>query len=728
MNVPFLAILSATLWASTVEAQTTSASVAPVASAKEAARARFSDNPNNKGGEKTQEKVVGDETGAGRARQQLMVDFNMYRDYSITIDTIMSAVTAKGVSDVETTSREQGFSDYVAKIDKILRRKLSKLDNFKALTSQQITEKNTLMRGISILKSAQCLVTKSDGSFEKMVDADGFEIMAFPVDSLKQNSRYGFVDKYKNGFVRVQKDQVFGFLNYCGEEVVQYQYERAEPFNQGKALVKKADWFFVDVAGSESNALEGVADAKALSGGLSWVKMTNGKAAIITNHYDESKQTLSGLYDAIEPFFKHEIFKVSKNGKLGLLDISGSLLTEVIYDRIEPTNFKGVYKVEVNKKFGILDSTFKAVYKPVFDEITAFNESGVARCKEGVNYRFLTQKTLKASRSYDFVSEFNAFGVATVTDEMKKVGLIDANLNVLVPPSYLWIGNFNQFGLANACHSEGHCGVIKTDGSVVIPMEFEEVSAFNKFGMAVAKENPNDCKTNDCKFYTVYDQKGKVLIPKALDVATRYEVTDSLHNEAHIIVMAYQNGAARPRFHLLDRKTFKQITKMPYETISPFDGNGLFRVEKNGLWGLIDIDGRDVVKCQYGDLRMGTEGYYPVRNAETGLYGFIDKKGKVQIPFEYEDVKYFRNGHCVVTKGREEWGLISKFNAKIVPCVFKTVIVKESRYELKDAEGNVYTINDKGDCEQHCAKFETIRKAANMKAANLQTAPAIKKK
>jgi hypothetical protein len=197
-----------------------------------------------------------------------------------------------------------------------------------------------------------------------------------------------------------------------------------------------------------------------------------------------------------------------------------------------------------------------------------------------------------------------------------------------------------------------------------------------------------------------------------------------LHNSEHIIVMAYQNGASRARFHLLDRKSFKQITKTPYETISPFDVNGLFRVEKNGLWGLIDIDGKDVVKCQYGDMRMGTEGYYPVRNAETGLYGFIDKKGKVQIPFEYEDVKYFRNGHCVVTKGREEWGLISKFNAKIVPCVFKAVIVKESRYELKDAEGNAYTINDKGDCEQHCVKFEAIRKAANLKAASLQTAPA----
>jgi WG containing repeat len=724
MNVPFLAILSVALWASHVEAQTTSASVS---SSKEATRARFSDNPNNKGGEKNAEKVVGDETGAGRARQQLMIDFNMYRDYSITIDTIMSTVTSKGGND-ETVSKEQGFADYVVKIEKILRRKLSKLDHFKALTSQQINEKNTLMRGLSVLKSAQCLATKTEGSFEKTVDADGFEIVAFPVDSLRQNSRYGFVDKYKNGFVRVQKDQVFGFLNYCGEEIIQYQYEKAEPFNQGKALVKKSDWFFVDAAGTESNALEGVKEAKALSGGLSLVRMANGKSALINNNYDESKQSLSGSYDAIEPFFKHEIFKVTKMGKMGLLDVTGTLLTEVIYDRIEPTNFKGIYKVEVNKKFGILDSTFNAVYKPVFDEITAFNESGVARCKEGVNYRFLSQKTLKASRSYDFVSDFNAYGVATVTDEMKKVGVIDADLNVIVPPSYLWIGNFNQFGLANACQTEGHCGVVKTDGSVVIPMEFEDVSAFNKFGMTVAREAPKDCKTNDCKFYTVYDQKGKVLIPKSLDVPTRYEVTDSLHNDAHIIVMAYQNGAARPRFHLLDRKSFKQITKTPYETISPFDGNGLFRVEKNGLWGLIDIDGKDVVKCHYGDMRMGTEGYYPVRNAETGLYGFIDKKGKVQIPFDYEDVKYFRNGHCVVSKGRDEWGLINKFNAKIVPCVFKAVIVKESRYELKDAENNAYTINDKGECEQHCVKFESIRKAANMKAANLQPAPVVKKK
>jgi hypothetical protein len=96
---------------------------------------------------------------------------------------------------------------------------------------------------------------------------------------------------------RIKKDQVWGFVNLCGEEYIPAQYEDAEPFNLGKALVKKYNWFFVDNNGVESDIFENVVSAKALSNGFSLVKIASGKYSIIDNSFDKTGTFLSPFYD-----------------------------------------------------------------------------------------------------------------------------------------------------------------------------------------------------------------------------------------------------------------------------------------------------------------------------------------------------------------------------------------------------------------------------------------------
>ena len=166
-------------------------------------------------------------------------------------------------------------------------------------------------------------------------------------------------------------------------------------------------------------------------------------------------------------------------------------------------------------------------------------------------------------------------------------------------------------------------------------------------------------------------------------------------------------------FHLIEENTYRLITNTVYQTITPCDANGMFRVKKNDLWGLLETSGKVVLEPTYNEIRKQSEGYYPAMNAEEKI-GFIDKKGKVLIPFEYDDVKSYKNGFCTVTKGKEKWGLINKFNAKVVPLYFKTVILKDGHYEMIDQKENTYSIDDKGDCAgSNCDKFEEIRKKAN---------------
>jgi WG containing repeat len=653
---------------------------------------------------------------AAKARRQIISVLDMFRSYSVPVNSSAQNEGKMGNNDFNSSSDFSNdgkeFEAYLAKIEKIIIRKLDKLEEQEKSNLSPNADRSSLLMGLSLVKSANCLVTKKEGLYVRTKDLDGNEILAFPLDSLKSNSRYGQIENYKEGFAKVAKDQVFGFLNLCGEEVIPYQYEKADHFNNGKALVKKVDWYFVDATGTEGAAFENVVDAKALTNGYSWVKFANGKQAIVDNRFDETKTTISGLYDAIDLFYKKEVFRVRNGLKYGLIDLSGKVKLEILYDKIEPTNLASLYTIESNKKIGIVDTSWAVVFKPVFDGIGSFNEFGLAQARQDQGVRLISSRSLKNTKLYSSIGGFSNQGLAIIKDDAGKYGIIDTNLRLVIEPSYVAIGDFTEFGLAPACKFEGHCGYINAEGKEVVPNKYADVTPFNKFGLAVASELPLDSKD---KIYSVMDKTGRVVIHADPTTKISYRLTDSIHADKFIVVDVLEKGNF-VGFHLLDSATLKQVTPSYYEVISVFDANNLFRVRKNNLWGLMDLEGKITTKCIYKDIKKQREGYYPVQN-EAGKMGFIDKKGKIMIPFEYDDVKPFRGGNAIVTKGKERWGLINKFNAKIVPCMFKSVNVSDTKYELFDGDGNSYIINDNGDCEQNCKKFEDMRKIANQAAA-----------
>ena len=127
----------------------------------------------------------------------------------------------------------------------------------------------------------------------------------------------------------------------------------------------------------------------------------------------------------------------------------------------------------------------------------------------------------------------------------------------------------------------------------------------------------------------------------------------------------------------------------------------------------MDTTGKVILQPTYIEIRKPGEGYYAVKDT-SDRFGFIDKRGKIQIPFEYVDVKTYKKGNCVVKlRDKQSWGLINKFNAKVVPCYFKTVNITEDKIEMFDDKQNKYVIDDKGDCLENCAKFEELRRKAN---------------
>ncbi len=651
-----------------------------------------------------------------QARIQLMSSLNLYRGYSVSVDDVKSGEIIEQEENV-TAEDKSNFKNYVAKMEQVLQRRMKGLETDNIKDSEQLAEKSDLIRAFNILKSATCLTERRDGNFVRQKDFDSQEIIAFPLDELRTNARYGLVEAYREGLARIKKDQVFGFLNYCGDEVIPCQYETAEAFNNGRALVKKVDWYFIDSKGQESEMLLNVTDAKAMSYGISLARFKDGKYAFIDNRYDVTKAPISALYDEIVPVFSKNIFRVREGNKYGLITLQGVTKLETNYENIDISGASHLYKITQNGKMGLVDTLWKVKFAPEFDFIGDFNSNGLAVCKVAENFRLISNKTYKSSQLYKGIGSFGKQGLAQIQDAAGTFGLINTDLQVVVEPMYFSIGEFNDLGMAPACRYTNKCGYINTKGTEIITPVYEEVEPFNVHGLVVVRELTKDCNKNkNCKTDIVYNKFGQVIIAKAneKEVTTmkiRYQLMDTLHSDKYAVVKMFIDEQIQG-FHLIEAKSYRLVTTMAYHSITPFDINGMLRVKKDNLWGLIDTSGKIIVPPTYLEIRKQGEGFYPVKN-DNDKFGFIDKKAKIQIPFEFDDVKTFRNGHCIVTKGKEKWGLINKFNAKIVPLYFKGVFVKDGQYEMTDDKGGVYMIDDKGDCVQNCQKFEELRRKAN---------------
>lgn len=665
------------------------------------------------------------------ARKQTIYLFNLFRDYSVTVDTVLGNKPADTEpSYVVKESSPAYFRMYLSKMDATIRRKIETLSEIPS----KLLEQERLAKALTILKSAECLADKEKGAFELTKDKDGNDIIAFPLDSLRKKSRYGLVDNYNEGFARIQKDQVFGFINICGEEVITCQYERVEPFNNGMALARRIDWFFVDTKGVESPSFDNVADAKPMGYGVSLLKFNNNTFALVNNEFGTTKVPLSSFYESIEPFsFKNskrnDVFRVRNGKKYGVIGLNGKIKLDPTYDDISATNESGIYRINLGGRIGIVDSNWKIQFPPSFNSVSDFNEFGIAEAKNENGVVLIKKNGLVKSKTYDNVTSFNDFGVAVIRDANKNHGIIDTNFHVIVEPKYASIGNFNDMGLAPACLLTNKCGFIKYDGTEQIKANYESVGNFNSFGLAVAKVNVTDYKgkkNEKVSAQIVIDAQGNTVIPvtdEAIEKKFYYELSDTTHSYEYLIVYAYpENNRSDRQYHLIQKEKNQLITATPYQIISALDNCGNFRVKKGNIWGLLDSTGKILAKPQFSQIQRVSENFYAVENA-AGKWGFVTQKGKQQVPFEYDEVRNFRNGYVPASKGKDKWGLITRFNAKVVPCAFKSIIDKGSKYEVTGVDGLIYIVNDQGDCETNCPKFEAIRAEANKAAIATPAAP-----
>ena len=402
----------------------------------------------------------------------------------------------------------------------------------------------------------------------------------------------------------ISEDAVF--CKKCGEKQHQGIESAAVHSHQGKDFLKKFSVVFRRVfRTTASKIIAGVLAAAILVTGI----------AVIVNNQNKNRFVSDSISVVVEPTLK--------------------------YDNVSSFS-EGFAVVEKDKKYGYVDQNGKEVVPPTYYSAGSFSDGvAVAYSKEDCTWHIIDKTgNVKAQlKGYDNVGYSFSNGFIQVEKD-DKYGLADTAGKEVLPPVYDFVGDFND-GLAWAEKNE-MWGLIDIAGNEVLPFIYSQ--SFNE-GFSRVKEDGN---------LSLVDKAGKEVLILPHDY---YSVRD--FNDG-VAVIHFVPGDI---WYIIDKTGNVKAQLKDYRYVSGFS-EGFAQVTKDGKYGFVDKNGKDVVPPIYDDVQDFNEGFAQV--AKDGKYGFVDQTGKEVVPLIYDSVDSFSDGLARVEKdGKRNY--IDKTGKEVVP-------------------------------------------------------------
>ncbi|QNK58046.1 WG repeat-containing protein [Paenibacillus sp. PAMC21692] len=411
-----------------------------------------------------------------------------------------------------------------------------------------------------------------------------------------------------------------------------------------------------------------------------------------------------------------------------------------IYDEVSPFE-DGVAFVKKDGKWGLINITGTLIVPPKYDYVGPFVE-GRAEVSVGEKWGFINRNGLEVIPvQYDYVRNFNEDGISVVS-KGNKVGVINLNGKIVVPIKYNDIGWFSE-DMA-AVRTDKGLGFVNRKGVEVIPPQYEIVSGFMN-GIAVVRDN------EDAPYYFI-DTTGKVI----------NETTFNIKNEIYSGMIS-QDGEyfwvtdENHKWGILDWKGEVVVPPQYDYPIGELEFpwmrsdykysfyNGRAIVEKNGKTSMIDtkgdtiafmpqLDGISYLKYDYSDgffiqeyseeeERMGnsivfdsdgkelfrTEGHFitsfmdgKAAIRKEGMIEIVDTKGRILVDgMEFDGITNFVDGIALyhnIYMDDITMGAINEEGKEVFPPIYSGIeSLGDQLYKVAVTDGQVGIINAKGE-------------------------------
>lgn len=334
-----------------------------------------------------------------------------------------------------------------------------------------------------------------------------------------------------------------------------------------------------------------------------------------------------------------DVLRVKKDGKYGIINLSGKELAEIKYEEITAvTGIENALKVKENGKYGVIDKEGKTLVDSKYAEILNLGKDN----KEG----FIVKAD---DGKYGIVDYSNQVVLETIYDEVTKIYgnnlyvVKKADKQLLIKKDGTEVLKQGYDNIKQILKNEdngvifmqnGKCGVMKTTGEVVISPEYENLKEA-KSGILIASKDGKygiiDMEKNtkvDFKYASLnYNEKADIYI--AEDSQFNNEIMDNSFDVKLTGILIDMNDE-KGYIKLRQSDEYKYYNyKFEEKKESDINTNNtLYLSKKDGKYGFIDKQGNVVVDYIYDDAtEQNLYGFAGVK--KDGKWGSIDNKGNL---------------------------------------------------------------------------------------------------
>lgn len=354
----------------------------------------------------------------------------------------------------------------------------------------------------------------------------------------------------------------FGYMNEKGLPLIPAQYKSASLFSNGLAAVYK-----------------------------------DGKYGFIDKN---NEVIIDFIFDDAQDFEKGRAI-VEFEGYYGLIDRAGNFVLDPIYEDIGNISNGMVYAYK-NDKYAYFNKNGHQVFDTWYDEAFTFY-NGLAKVIQGDTVGFI--RTDGSYLIYKTHADLKPFSKGLfIYDHRDSMNIIDLNDSLKLPFYVDRIGNLYENRAI--IEKDGKYGYIDSVANLVIEPELDTYSNYFQF----AQFKNGHAKVFRKNKFALIDSIGESVLPAIFTNIGTY-------GELIPITKGDKWGYAD--------ENVKLKIKYIYDYAYPFEG-GVAIVQKDRLYGLIDLDGEEVISIEYENIqRLGTE-FLLLKN-EQNRFALYDIKG-----------------------------------------------------------------------------------------------------
>lgn len=454
-------------------------------------------------------------------------------------------------------------------------------------------------------------------------------------------------------------------------------------------------------------------------------KIQNGNEVIIECIYDNVEEFECIYIDGTQDGRKKHFARVNLKGKWGIIDAKGELIVPCIYNKINQIFFNTtLLSVEKDGKWGYLDynKNWTLSIPCKYDAVKNFSNCNyldakivsIAEVKLNGKWGIINQlgNEIIPCKYEDFQPIFNynnVFSTGNFTTTFKdgliraktnsKWGVIDSNDKIIIQFNYDEIIFEDEYIKVKINDKIGWLD--RKSYNEVIPCLYDDIIYFSD------KNEFIRVKLGDK--YGLLDKSYKIFIPIHFD----FNIQD-LGN--FVKVKTVSQTYSDRKYGLYDKLTGKELLpaiftdisfadeKNKYASDSPNETNNYFlRIEKNDLYGLCDMNGKEILSCKYSSIQPFDNLGFAIVSVE-GQFGVFNRLGKEIIPCKFDKIYPFSRKGFAKVEFENKFGLYDTNGKEIISCQYQDIgtfddagfigVYSYGVWKYIDKEGNLKQTNN----------------------------------